>query len=85
MARKFAAFLLFLALTLAMTWPQAQHLSSRVHDSDDPLLSIWRVSWIAHILPLSPLDLLNGNIFYPETARSPIPMPCCSRALPPRR
>ncbi len=67
MARKFAAFLLFLGLTLAMTWPQAQHLSSRVHDSDDSLLSIWRLSWVAHILPLSPLDLLNGNIFHPET------------------
>ncbi len=49
-----------------MTWPQAQDLSSRVHDSDDSLLSIWRISWIAHILPRSPLDLLNGNIFHPE-------------------
>ena len=50
-----------------MTWPQAQYLSTRVHDSDDPLLSIWRLSWIAHVLPRSPDDLLNGNIFYPET------------------
>src|SRR5688572_17176985 len=65
-ARKVAAFLLFLGLTLAMTWPQARHLSSRVHDSDDSLLSIWRLSWVAHILPLSPRDLLNGNIFHPE-------------------
>jgi hypothetical protein len=60
------AFLLFAALTLAMTWPQARHLSSRVHDSDDPLLSVWRISWIAHTLPRSPRDLLNGNIFHPE-------------------
>ena len=49
-----------------MTWPQASTLSTRVHDSDDPLLSIWRVSWIAHILPRSPLEIFNGNIFYPE-------------------
>ena len=58
--------LLFVALTVAMTWPQATRLSTQVHDSDDALLSIWRISWIAHILPESPTDLLNGNIFYPE-------------------
>ena len=49
-----------------MTWPQAANLSTHVYDSDDPLLSIWRISWIAHILPTSPADLMNGNIFYPE-------------------
>ena len=57
---------LFAALTVAMTWPQAARLSTHVYDSDDPLLSIWRLSWIAHILPESPTDLLNGNIFHPE-------------------
>ena len=57
---------LFVALTVAMTWPQAARLSTQVYDSDDPLLSIWRISWIAHILPESPANLLNGNIFYPE-------------------
>ncbi len=61
-----AALLLFGVLTVAMTWPQAARLSTHVHDSDDALLSIWRISWIAHILPESPRDLLNGNIFYPE-------------------
>ena len=49
-----------------MTWPQARHLSTHVPDVDDPLLSIWRISWIAHALPSSPWDLLNGNIFHPE-------------------
>lgn len=49
-----------------MTWPQARHLSTHLPDTDDPLLSIWRISWIAHALPASPADLLNGNIFYPE-------------------
>jgi len=61
-----AVLLLFAALTVLMTWPQARHLDSRVYDADDPLLSIWRISWIAHALPSQPLDLLNGNIFYPE-------------------
>jgi hypothetical protein len=58
--------LLFIALTVVMTWPQARSMGTRVFDADDPLLSIWRVSWIAHVLPQDPLDLFNGNIFYPE-------------------
>jgi hypothetical protein len=58
--------LLFVLLTIAMTWPQAAHLSTRVYDSDDPLLSVWRLSWIAHILPQDPLEIFNGNIFHPE-------------------
>ncbi len=61
-----AALLLFAALTVLMTWPQARYLSTHVPDADDPLLSIWRISWIAHILPTHPSDLMNGNIFHPE-------------------
>jgi len=65
-ARGAGVAVLFVVLTIAMTWPQAARLSTQVYDSDDPLLSIWRISWIAHILPDSPSNLLNGNIFYPE-------------------
>jgi hypothetical protein len=57
---------LFVALTVAMTWPQSLHLGTHVYDGDDPLLSIWRVSWIAHIITTSPLNIFNGNIFHPE-------------------
>jgi hypothetical protein len=64
--RSIGVALLFIALTVAMTWPQALALGTRVWDGDDPLLSIWRLSWIAHILPISPANLFNGNIFYPE-------------------
>lgn len=60
------ALLLFGALTVLMTWPQAARLATHLPDADDPLLSIWRLAWIAHILPLNPADLMNGNIFYPE-------------------
>src|SRR5262245_60820805 len=49
-----------------MTWPQAAHMGTHVVDNDDPLLSIWRMSWIAHALVTNPADLFNGNIFYPE-------------------
>jgi hypothetical protein len=57
---------LFVAMTAAMTWPQVLHLGTWVYANDDPLLSIWRLSWIAHILPSSPANLFNGNIFHPE-------------------
>ena len=65
-ARSFGVALLFVALTVAMTWPQARHMGTQVYDADDPLLSIWRISWIAHILPVNPTQIFNGNIFYPE-------------------
>ncbi len=64
--RSAAVALLFVVVTVAMTWPQAWYLGSRVYDADDPLLSIWRISWVAHILPITPSELFNGNIFYPE-------------------
>jgi hypothetical protein len=58
--------LLFVGLTAVMTWPQAAGLATHVGDADDPLLSIWRLSWIAHALTTSPFQWMNGNIFYPE-------------------
>ena len=60
------ALLLFVALSVLMTWPQARLIATHLPDSHDPLLSIWRIAWIAHILPTAPADLMNGNIFYPE-------------------
>ena len=70
MGRRFrpglAVVVFFATLTVVMTWPQARHLSTYLPDTDDPLLSIWRISWIAHALPESPAELLNGNIFHPE-------------------
>jgi hypothetical protein len=56
---------LFAALTVALTWPQAAHLSTHVPPYDDSLLSIWRISWIAHALT-SAAPLVNANIFHPE-------------------
>ena len=56
---------LFAALTVAITWPQAAHLRTHVAPFDDSLLSIWRISWIAHALT-SAAPLVNANIFHPE-------------------
>jgi hypothetical protein len=57
---------LFAGLTVLMTWPQAALVGTHVPSHDDPLLSIWRLSWIAHALVTDPLSLPDGNIFHPE-------------------
>src|SRR5262245_57738783 len=49
-----------------MTYPQAFHLSDRVHDDGDPLLNAWALAWVAHQLPRAPAHLFDANIFYPE-------------------
>lgn len=55
----------FGTLTVALTWPQGAHLRTHVASADDSLLSIWRISWIAHALG-SAEPVADANIFYPE-------------------
>ena len=55
----------YVALVVVVTWPQARDLYS-VPDLGDPLFSVWRISWVAHQLPLDVRHLFDGNIFYPE-------------------
>jgi hypothetical protein len=57
--------LLYTALTAYMTYPQVLKLDHAVQDIGDPLLSTWRLAWIAHQLPRDPLHLFDGNFFYP--------------------
>lgn len=56
----------FCGLTLLMTYPQVTRLTTAVADHDDPLLSMWRLSWIAHQIVRDPVHLFDGNIFHPE-------------------
>ncbi len=56
---------LFAVLTVGMTWPQARH-PGFVADLGDPLLSVWRLAWVAHQVPRDPGHLFDANIFYPE-------------------
>jgi hypothetical protein len=56
----------FALLTAFMTYPQVLSLTTTVADHDDPLLSIWRLGWVAHQLPRDVLHLFDGNIFHPE-------------------
>jgi hypothetical protein len=49
-----------------MTWPLALHLSTGIPEHDDPLFSIWRLAWIAHVVPGDLRHLFDANIFYPH-------------------
>jgi len=52
-------------LTVVVTWPHARLLSTHLAAHHDPLLSIWRLGWIAHALRTAPSHLFDANIFHP--------------------
>jgi hypothetical protein len=58
-------FVFYGLVVVAVTYPQVARLDS-VPDHGDPLLSIWRLAWVAHQLPRDPFHLFDANIFYPE-------------------
>lgn len=61
------AAIVYVALTAVMTYPQVRFLGEPVvPDHGDPLLSTWRLAWVAHQLPRDPLHLFHANIFHPE-------------------
>jgi len=55
----------FSALMAVATWPQVAQPYA-VSDMGDPIFSIWRLMWIFHEFPRDPLNIFNGNQFYPE-------------------
>src|SRR5262245_25707476 len=57
---------LFVLLTVAMTYPQVRVLTNGIAEHDDPLFSTWRLAWVAHQLPRDPPHLFDANIFHPE-------------------
>jgi hypothetical protein len=60
-----AVVLLFTALTVLMTWPQARQLASHAAHHQDVYFNMWRLEWFAHAIASAPSQLFNGNIFYP--------------------
>ena len=63
--RHLGAFAFFLALSVAITWPLATHLSTTVPDLGDPLLNAWIVDWVCHALTHAPLSLFDGPMYWP--------------------
>lgn len=58
--------LLLIGVAGIVTWPQFARFSTSVADHEDPLLSMWRLAWIAHALATDPGALFNAPIFHPE-------------------
>ncbi len=64
---RLAALVLFFMLACVHTWPlitDPGHLAR--HDNRDTILNEWIVAWVAHQGVHAPLELFDGNIFYPE-------------------
>ena len=55
----------YLLLTIVMTWPYASRLGSSIPVGQDPLQQAWILRWVQHALWTDPLHLYDGNIFFP--------------------
>lgn len=65
MKRELAAFGIFLAVSVAFTWPLALHLDSAAADRGDPLLTAAILEWVGHALLHAPLSLYDFPIYHP--------------------
>jgi hypothetical protein len=61
--------LLFVVLSLVLTYPLSLHLADAVEDRQDALLNVWITAWDGHQLLSDPVHLFDANIFapYPRT------------------
>ncbi len=66
LAQGLAVVALLLLVAAVVTWPQVTGLSTSVARHEDPLLSMWRLAWIAHALVTNPGALFHAPIFYSE-------------------
>jgi hypothetical protein len=60
------AALIFALLAIVHTWPLVTEPGTLSrNDNGDAQLNEWILAWVAHQLPRHPLQLFQGNIFYP--------------------
>jgi hypothetical protein len=64
--RTLLAFLFFLALAVALTWPLGLHLGSVLADLGDSALNTFILDWVCHALLHAPLHLYDAPIFVPD-------------------
>lgn len=60
-----AAAIVFLVLTVAMTWPLATDLSHLLPDNGDPYLTTWILHWDWMQMFRDPVHLFDAGIFFP--------------------
>ncbi len=65
--RRFALIaLLYLALTLILTYPLPRHLTTRMLAAGaDPQFWLWTLAWDTHAFTHQPWAIFDANIFYP--------------------
>lgn len=61
-----AAVLVFFLLALLQLYPLSLHPANSVHDTGDPLLNTWILSWIQSSVLSGPSKMFNGNVFFPS-------------------
>ena len=59
------AALLFLGLSVGLTWPLALNLGRAVSDPGDPFINIWILDWDWWATFHAPLSLFHANAFHP--------------------
>jgi len=60
-----AAFILFAALSIFMTWPLLPNVNRAVAYPGDPYINTWVLDWDWHATLHNPGRLFQANIFYP--------------------
>ena len=65
LVRELLVFLFFLAATIALTWPEASHLTTSVSDQGDPLLVTFLINWDCWALTHAPLRVFHAPMFAP--------------------
>jgi hypothetical protein len=64
-ARDAGVLLVFVALTVVMTWPWAAHVRDTSFDPGDSYLMSWTLAWDFHQTFRDPLQLFDSNNFFP--------------------
>lgn len=77
------AFLAYLAITIALTWPLARHLTDATPTYwGDTRTTVWILAWDAHVLSRDPTDLFQAPVFHPEPDALAYTEPNLTLALP---
>ncbi|HKP47673.1 MAG TPA: hypothetical protein VJT50_13820, partial [Pyrinomonadaceae bacterium] len=63
--RELGIILVFVVITLVMTWPWVLHLRDAVSDPGDPYLNAWIMWWDYYQTFHDPIHLFQAPIFYP--------------------
>jgi hypothetical protein len=64
-ARDFGVLVIFVLLTVVMTWPWAAHMRDTSFDAGDSYLMSWTLAWDFHQTFHDPLRLFDSNNFFP--------------------